>query len=123
MIQVPDEIQQEIFNDYKNMWLDKLFYGLTCWYRDIGFEEQKETFFALVKEFLDKGLIKFETPPIEGLFAGDGVIWQEEHDKIVQYLIDGFPKEATDEKDAEVNLYFFLVAPAVLWQQEDGRYM
>ena len=43
--------------------------------------------------------------------------------KLLPILEIIFLKDATDELDEDVNLYFFYItAPAVLWRQDDGSY-
>lgn len=121
MIHLSEELKKEIFEISKNAWLSGLFSAIPSFIPNISFEEHKEIFFHLVKEWLDKGLIKFDTPPL-GEFIGQNGFWDEENDKIFQYLYDGFPKDATDENDMEVNDYFYMVAPPVNWLQDDGHY-
>lgn len=121
MIDLSENLKNEIFEISKNAWLSGLFSSIPSFIPNISFEEHKEIFFYLVREFLEKGLIKFDTPPTKE-FSGRNGIWQEENSKIFQYLYDGFPKQAIDENDEEVNLYFYMVAPPVLWLQEDGSY-
>ncbi|MFB6349571.1 hypothetical protein ACFBZI_09065 [Moraxella sp. ZJ142] len=69
---------------------------------------------------MDSGLIQFSPP--NHLWHEGYDVWDAPSDEIVAYLKDNFPKDATDELDEEVNLYFYLTAPAVSWRQDDGSY-
>lgn len=121
MMLISHERKQQILTDCKNMWLDAMFYAIRYEDKSITFEEQKQIFFMLVEEWLKAGIIKFDTPPLEEFIGVQG-FWEESHDNIIKYLRDNFPKDADSENDMEVNLYFYTVAPPVLYRQEDGSY-
>ena len=104
----------------KNLWLSALFSAVSSYCVGINFEQHKEIFFQLIKEALDADLIKFIPP--NGIWYEGYDIWDVSSDEIVAYLRDNFPKDATDELDEDVNLYFYITAPAVLWRQDDGSY-
>lgn len=120
MIQISSELKQEMYRDAKNLWFSALFENIPASLPNITFEEQKTLFFAFTKEALNNGLIKF-IPPNHLWYEGYD-IWDVSPDEIVAYLKDNFPKDATDELDEDVNLYFYITAPAVLWRQDDGSY-
>ncbi|MFB2538557.1 MULTISPECIES: hypothetical protein [unclassified Acinetobacter] len=121
MINLSDEIKQDMYESAKNLWLSALFENISGYYPDISFDEQKALFFVLVEEALDKEIIKFDYPPLEEYSDKVG-LWQTDNQTILQYLKDGFPKNASHRHDDDVNLYFYVVAPPVLWRQDDGSY-
>ena len=104
----------------KNLWLSALFSAVSSYCVGINFEQHKEIFFQLIKEALDADLIKFIPP--NGIWYEGYDIWDVSSDEIVAYLRDNFPKDATDGLDSCVNNYFYDIAPAVLWRQDDGSY-
>lgn len=120
MVTLTEEDKRQMFDDAKNLWLSALFYNVSGYYHNISFKQQKEIFFLLIKDGLDGAIIKF-MPPNHLWYEGYD-IWDVSPDEIVAYLKDNFPKDATDELDEDVNLYFYITAPAVLWRQDDGSY-
>ncbi|OOS05395.1 hypothetical protein SAMN02745664_1042 [Moraxella cuniculi DSM 21768] len=121
MIQISDELKQEIYDSAKNLWFSALFDHISGYIPEISFEDQKTLFFQLTKDALDDGLIKFDVPYIEGV-PFERRVWEAPTEEIIQYLKDSFPKEATDGLDDDVNLYFYISAPPVMWRQDDGSY-
>lgn len=109
-----------MFSDAKNLWFSALFENIPASLPNITFEVQKALFFMLTKEVLDTGLIKFVPP--NGIWHQGYDIWDVSSDEIIAYLRDNFPKDATDGLDSCVNNYFYDIAPAVLWRQDDGSY-
>lgn len=120
MIQISSELKQEMYRDAKNLWFSALFENIPASLPNITFEEQKTLFFALTKEALNNGSIKF-IPPNHLWYEGCD-IWDASSDEIIDYLKDNFPKDAIDGLDACVNDYFYDTVPAVLWRQDDGSY-
>ena len=120
MIEISSELKQEMYRDAKNLWFSALFENIPASLPNITFEEQKALFFILTKEALDAGLIKFVPP--NGIWHEGYDIWDVSSDEIIAYLRDNFPKDATDGLDPCVNNYFYDIAPAVLWRQDDGGY-
>lgn len=114
MVTLTDKDKQKMFDDANGLWLSALFNNISGYYPNISFEQQKEIFFMLVSEGLEKGIIKFDYPPLEQ-YAGKEGFWDIEKDTIIEYLKDGFPKQAVSEQDDEVNSYFYQVAPPVNW--------
>ncbi|VEG12227.1 hypothetical protein [Moraxella cuniculi] len=121
MVDISEELKQEIFEISKGSWISGFFSAISGYLPNISFEEHKEVFFALSEEWLNNGLIKFDVPYIEGV-PFERRVWEAPTEEIIQYLKDSFPKEATDELDANVNLYFLINAPAILWLHDDGSY-
>ncbi|OAV21309.1 hypothetical protein AO372_1223 [Moraxella catarrhalis] len=120
MIEISSKLKQEMYHDAKNLWFSALFENIPASLPNITFEEQKALFFMLTKEALDADLIKF-IPPNDIWYEGYD-IWDVSSDEIVAYLRDNFPKDATDGLDSCVNNYFYDIAPAALWRQDDGSY-
>lgn len=120
MIYISEKVKKEMLETSKNLWLSALFSAVSSYCVGINFEQHKEIFFQLIKEALDADLIKFIPP--NGIWYEGYDIWDVSSDEIVAYLRDNFPKDATDELDEDVNLYFYTTAPAVLWRQDDGSY-
>lgn len=114
MIYITKDIKEEIFAVSKDGWLSGLFSAISSFFPDISFEEHKKIFFMLTEEWLEKGLIKFDYPPLEQ-YAGKEGFWDANNQTVLHYLQEGFPKHATDENDMDVHTYFYDVAPPVNW--------
>lgn len=113
--------KDEMLRLSKDSWLSAMFSAIPYVFSNITFNEQKEIFFLLLREWLESGIVKFDTPPTED-FVGQSGFWNADNKSIMSYLYNGFPKDAVDEFDEDVNLYFYIVAPPVNWLQEDGSY-
>lgn len=112
---ISKQIEKEIYDISKDGWLSGFFSAIPSFVKDISFEQHKEIFFELTEKWLKEGLIKFDYPPLDE-YAGKEGIWDADNDTVMQYLKDGFPKNATNELDEDVNMYFYLVAPPVNWR-------
>lgn len=56
----------------KNSWLSAMFSAIPNLFPNITFNEQKEIFFLLLKEWLKSGIVKFDTPPTEDFVRQSG---------------------------------------------------
>ncbi|MGS0604597.1 hypothetical protein WMO32_21870 [Xanthomonas oryzae pv. oryzicola] len=112
--------------------LSALFSSVEGQYPDFGFYQRKEIFFVAVEKLLKEGKIKFiapgadcyvspQRPSPELSIENTKAHWNESADKIIKYLKERWPKDAADDNDDELNIYFYEV-PSVIWIDEFGNY-
>lgn len=108
---------QDIVNCSFGLWISGLFSAISGWNPDITFQEHTEAFFALLKELLDAGKVRF-CPPNELWHEGYDV-WDADTSTILEYLQCRWPSEAISANDLVLTNYFYEM-PAILWVAADG---
>ncbi|MCC8535988.1 hypothetical protein ACDH70_15770 [Xanthomonas axonopodis pv. poinsettiicola] len=122
----------EITKDSFGLSLSTLFSSIEGQYPELDFYQRKEIFFAAIANLLKEGRIKFITPGADCYVSPENpspkfsienaeAHWNEGIDKIIIYLREKWPKDAMDDNDDELNIYFYEV-PAVIWIDEFGNY-
>ncbi|WP_159502547.1 hypothetical protein [Microbacterium sp. 18062] len=112
MLKNKDEIVSEAFG----LWVSALFSNIAGFNPGMSFFEQKEEFFLLIGDLLEKGRVRFLVP---NEFPSQGVdFWESSPKKIVEYLRSKFPRNAVSESD--LSDYFYEIPP-ILWVDEEGR--
>lgn len=111
MLKDKDEIVSNAFG----LWLSALFSNICGYNPELNFNRQRDEFFVLIAELLEKNTIKFAAP--NEIWSKKNDVWQAPPDVIVNYLREKWPPHA--ESESQLTEYFFEV-PAVLWVQEDG---
>ncbi|EPL9571484.1 hypothetical protein MMK73_003591 [Providencia rettgeri] len=110
----------EIIGDAKGLWLSGLFGAVVGWNPNKSFYENKNIFFSIIEELLDKQTIKFCSPedPLGKVIP----YWDTDNKNIVNFLKQYWPNSANTEEDDDLNFYFYDM-PAVLWKTESGEYV
>lgn len=115
MINVIVMNSEKIYKESFGLWLSGLFSSVCGNNPHMSFEEKKQAFFELLNLWLIEGKIVF-CEPSDPLTT----VWNTDVDTIVNYLKTHWPAVASDEKDLNLNLFFFEM-PAVLWVGDDGQ--
>lgn len=108
---------EDILRSSFGLWISGFFSAISGWNPGITFQEQREVFFALLKQLLDEGKVRF-CPPNE-LWREGYDVWDADSETIVDYLRSHWPADATSEKDVVLTNYFYDM-PAILWVAPDG---
>ena len=108
--------ESEIISNSFGMWISALFGNIKAYNQDIDFIEHKKEFFCLLKMLLDAKKIYFEYPESS---CGSQIVWEADSNKIIQYLLEHWPKKARDENDLDT--YFYEI-PVILWVGENGKF-
>ncbi|MHA6911455.1 hypothetical protein ACQUJS_24100 [Ralstonia pseudosolanacearum] len=108
-----DELVQNVFG----LWITALFDGILVSNPTLTFDEHREAFSLLLKDFLEDGRIKF-CPPTE-LWRDGYDVWDADVATILQYLRSRWPEAAKSENDLILTDYFYEI-PAILWVAPDG---
>lgn len=111
MLKSKDEIVSNAFG----LWLSALFSNIGGYNPELNFTQQRDEFFELISELLEKNTIKFAAP--NEIWSKQNDVWQATPQIIVDYLREKWPPHA--ESESQLTDYFFDV-PAVLWVEEDG---
>ncbi|WP_156957904.1 hypothetical protein [Paracidovorax oryzae] len=111
MLNNKDEIVSEAFG----LWASAIFSNIAGFNPGISFFEQKEEFFLLIEDLLEKGRVRFLVP--NEFYPHGGDIWENSSKNIVDYLKSKFPKNAISESD--LSDYFYEIPP-ILWVDEEG---
>ncbi|WP_153066849.1 hypothetical protein [Xanthomonas arboricola] len=112
--------------------LSALFSSVGGNYPELNFSQQKESFFEAVEMLLKEGKIIFIAPGVDCYVSPDnknpefsientGAHWKDSSEKIISYLRERWPKDAVDENDDDLNMYFYEI-PSVIWVDESGKY-
>ncbi|WP_372364003.1 hypothetical protein ACCQ07_09275 [Xanthomonas sp. NCPPB 3583] len=122
----------EMVKDSFGLSLSALFSSVGGNYPELNFYQHKEIFFAAVEKLLEEGRILFVAPGGDCYVSPDNpnpnfsienaeAHWNDSPGKIVSYLRERWPKEAVNENDADLNMYFYEI-PSVIWVDESGNY-
>ncbi|WP_146093469.1 hypothetical protein [Xanthomonas pisi] len=122
----------EMARDSFGLSLSALFSSIEGQYPELNFYKRKEIFFAAIEKLLDQGKIKFIAPGADCYISpmnpspelsieNTEAHWNESTDNIIKYLKERWPKDAVDDNDEELNIYFYEV-PSVIWIDEFGNY-
>lgn len=122
----------KIANDSFGLSLSSLFSFIEGQYTELDFYQRKEIFFLVIEKLLKQRKIKFiapgadcyvspENPSPEFSIENTEAHWNESAENIINYLKKRWPKDAMDDDDDELNIYFYEV-PAVIWIDEFGNY-
>ena len=121
----------EIVNDSFGLWISSLFSAIGARNPDFTFEDQKTAFFWLIENLLRDGKIKFiapgadcyaspENPHPHLTIEDEAAHWHKSPEFIVNQLLTHWPKDAHDENDIEISLYFYSI-PGVIWIGKNGE--
>ena len=137
------EIHNIIDLEYQE-WIDvgfgKMIFGIFVRGDDKVFtiDEQKESFFYLLKKLLDDNKVVFFPPEPNSkikiykycsngeYYADSGEyeeeLWDETSENIIAYIKDIFPKDITNENDTRLTDFWYDTCPEIGWvDQETGE--
>ncbi|ENU1228622.1 hypothetical protein ABN306_18290 [Providencia huaxiensis] len=110
----------EIIGDAKGLWLSGLFGSIVSWNPNKCFYEHRGIFFSMIKELLEKQIIRFCSP--DDPLGKNIPYWNANSQEIVNHLEQYWPENAKAEDDDDLNFYFYEM-PAILWMDGSGKYV
>ncbi|MDV7341503.1 hypothetical protein RYZ26_17975 [Terasakiella sp. A23] len=120
--------KNEIYEHAFGCWITAFWGALKVYNPSLTLKVQKETFFTLLKEFLDEGQIVLLVPyslyqktPERDMYDCKG-IWDVPHTEMISYMRTHWPDGITDENDLKLNDYFYSeYCPMIGWVDEEHQ--
>ena len=95
-----------------------LWNGLCGCLPELPYEECKNIFLQVALKLLNDKRVRFCVP--NELWKDGDDIWGIDSNKIISYIAANWPKDISNTEDLKLVDFFYDVAPAILWVDDDG---